>query len=122
MRDLLVLLVHLLTTLARLLGPGGARAVVAETLLVKHQLVILNRPRRRAPNLTTMDRMVMGICSLFMTPGRIHKAAATVSPVTLFKFHETLKKRKYGLLFSGERKGKPGPKTQLDANHLVTSF
>ena len=30
MRDLLVLLVHFLTTLARLLGPGGARAVIAD--------------------------------------------------------------------------------------------
>ena len=45
MRDLLVLFVHLLTTLARLLGPGGARAVVGETLLIKHQLLILNRSR-----------------------------------------------------------------------------
>ena len=38
MRDLLALLLHLLATLARLLGPGGTRAVIAETLLIKHQL------------------------------------------------------------------------------------
>ena len=63
MRDLLVLLVHFLTTLARLLGPGGTRAVIAETLVIKHQLVILNRSRRRAPNLTTADRIVMGLCA-----------------------------------------------------------
>jgi hypothetical protein len=30
MRDHLVLLVHFLTTLARLLGPGGTRAVIAD--------------------------------------------------------------------------------------------
>ncbi len=48
MRDFLVLFVHFLTTLARLLGPGGTRAVIAETLLIKHQLVVLNRSRRRA--------------------------------------------------------------------------
>ncbi len=48
MRDLLPLLVHFLATLARLLGPGGMRAVIAETLLIKYQLVILNRSRRRA--------------------------------------------------------------------------
>ena len=34
MRDLIILLVHLLTILARLMGPGGLRAVVAESLLV----------------------------------------------------------------------------------------
>ncbi len=56
MRDLLVLLVHFLTTLARLLGPGGTRAVIAETLPIKHRPVILNRSRRRAPNLTGVDR------------------------------------------------------------------
>ena len=51
MRDLAALVLHLLATVARLAGPGGARAVVAESVLVKHQLLILNRSRRRAPNL-----------------------------------------------------------------------
>ena len=51
MRDLAVLFLHLLATVARLAGPGGARSVVAESVLVKHQLVILNRSRKRSPNL-----------------------------------------------------------------------
>jgi hypothetical protein len=35
MKDLLILLVHLLTTVAKLLGPdGGVRAVVADSLLM----------------------------------------------------------------------------------------
>ena len=104
-----MLLVHLLTTLARLLGRGGTRAVVAETLLMKHQLVILNRPRRRAPNLTTMDRIVMGLCTLFMNLSRIRKVAATLKPATLLGFHQALKKCKYRRLFSPQRRGKPGP-------------
>ena len=33
MRDLLILLVHLITTTARLMGPGGAGSVIAESLL-----------------------------------------------------------------------------------------
>ena len=68
MRDLLALFVHLVTTLAKLMGPGGTRAVVAETLLVKHQLLVMNRSCRRAPNLTAGDRVMMGLCTLFMTP------------------------------------------------------
>ena len=40
-RDLAVLFMHLLVTVARLAEPGGARAVVAESVLVKHQLLIL---------------------------------------------------------------------------------
>ena len=110
MRDFLVLLVHLVTTLARLLGPGGARAVVAETLLVKHQLVILNRSRRRAPNLTAADRIVMGLCTLFTYPSRIRKVAAVLKPATLLSFHQALITRKYRRLFSPQRRGKPGPK------------
>ena len=49
MRDLPVLFLHLLATVARLTGPGGARAVVAESVLVKRQLLILNRSRKRSP-------------------------------------------------------------------------
>ena len=60
MKDLLVLLAHLLTTLAKLLGPGGARAIVADSLLMKQQLLIINRSRRRAPNLTPIDRTLLG--------------------------------------------------------------
>ena len=40
MMHLLTLAVHLLATIAKLVRPGGVRAVVAESLLLKHQLVI----------------------------------------------------------------------------------
>ena len=49
MRDLTILFLHLLATVARLAGPGGARSVVAESLLLKQQLLILNRSRKRSP-------------------------------------------------------------------------
>jgi hypothetical protein len=42
MRDLVILFIHLIATFARLLGPGGRRCVVAESVLVKQQLLILN--------------------------------------------------------------------------------
>ncbi len=103
MRDLLPLLVHFLTTLARLLGPGGTRAVIAETLVIKHQLVILNRSRRRASNLTAADRIVMRLCTLFINPSRIRKVAAALKPATLLAFHRALKERKYRRLFSPVR-------------------
>ena len=51
MRGVVILLIHLITTVAKLVGPGGGRSVVAESLLVKHQLLILNRARQRVPNL-----------------------------------------------------------------------
>jgi hypothetical protein len=48
---------HLLATVARLAGLGGVRSVVAESVLVKHQLLILNRSRKRSSNLRVSDRM-----------------------------------------------------------------
>ena len=62
MRDLAVLFLHILATVARLAGPG-ARAVVAESVLVKQQLLMLNRSRQRSPNLRLADRVVAGVCT-----------------------------------------------------------
>src|SRR5437867_13063979 len=111
MHELLILAVHLLVTFAKLLRPGGARAVVAESLILKHQLLISNRSRRRAPNLTSIDRFVLGLTTLFMSPRRIPKLGALVKPATLFKFHKALVDQKYRLLFSSASpRRKPGPK------------
>ena len=111
MRDLLLLATHLLVTFAKLLRPGGVRAVAAESLLLKHQLVISNRSRQRAPNLTSRDRFVLGLTTLFISPRRIPKLSALLKPTTLFKFHQALVDRKYRLLFSSSpHRCKPGPK------------
>lgn len=72
MRTCLALCLHLVVSLAKLLGPGGTRGLLAESLLLKHQLLVINRARRKAPNLTSAERILMGIWSLFMTPGRIN--------------------------------------------------
>jgi putative transposase len=103
MRELLILLVHLLVTFAKLLRPGGVRAVAAESFLLKHQLVISNRSRQRAPNLTSIDRFVLGLTMLFVSPSRIAKLGALIKPATLLKFHKALVDRKYRLLFSPRR-------------------
>jgi len=89
----------------------NALAVAAESLLLKHQLLISNRARQRAPNLTPTDRFVLVFTVLFVSPGRIAKLAAVLKPATLFKFHKALVDRKYRLLFSSAyRRRKPGPK------------
>ena len=56
MKDMFILFVHLFATIAKLLGPGGAKAIVADSLLMKQQLLIINRSRQRAPRLTVPDR------------------------------------------------------------------
>ncbi len=78
MHDFVLLATYLLVTLAKLLRPGGVRAVAAESLALKHQLLICSHSRQRAPNLTTLDRLVLGLTALLMRPHRIPKPA----PVT----------------------------------------
>ena len=108
MRDLLVLAVHLLVTAVKLLRPGGVRAVAAESVLLKHQLQVSNRSRQRAPNLTSFDRIVLGLATLFVS---IPKIAAILKPATLLRFHKAVVDRKYRLLFSSSsHRRKPGPK------------
>ena len=110
MRDVIYLLFHLLTTLAKLIRPGGSRTVIAENLLLKQQLIIHNRSRQRAPNLSTQDRALLGFWSLFLNPRRIARSAIIIKPSTLLRFHNALKKRKYRMLFSPGGGRRPGPK------------
>src|SRR6266404_3982470 len=48
------------SSLGKLVRPGGIKALVAENLLLKHQLLILRRAWRRAPNLRFSDRFLFG--------------------------------------------------------------
>jgi putative transposase len=110
MRDLIILLVHLFTSVLRIVRPGGVRSVVAESVLIKHQLSIVNRSCRRAPNLRVLDRLIAGFCSLWIKPKRLVGSAIAVKPSTLLNFHRALVQRKYRLLFSPKSQRKPGPK------------
>ena len=67
MKDLIFLVLDLLTTLAKLLRPGGSRAVIAENLLLKQQLIIHSRSRQGAPNLTNQDLTLLGVFSLLLS-------------------------------------------------------
>ena len=75
MRDFIILFVHVIVTVLRFAAPGGVRSVVAESALIRHQLLILNRGRKRAPNLRVTDRLTAGLFTLFMSPARILRSA-----------------------------------------------
>ena len=111
MRDLLLLAIHLLVTLAKFLGPGGTRQVAAEIALAQTSTPDQQSLPTACANLTMLDRLVLGLTTLFVSPHRIPKLSAMIKPATLFKFHKALVHQKYRLLFSSSRrKRKPGPK------------
>ena len=90
MRNLAVLFIHLIAVLARLLGPGGLRSVVAESLLLKHQLLIVNRSRQRSPNLRASDRILAGWMTIWVRPTRLLRSAIVLKPSTLLVVHKDL--------------------------------
>src|SRR3989449_850607 len=110
MCGIFALFLHVIVTVIRLARPGGLRSVVAESTLVRHQLLILNRGRKRAPNLRVSDRMIAGLCTLLMRPARVLRSAIVLRPSTLLRFHHMLIKRKYRLLFSPNERRRPSPK------------
>ena len=67
MKDSLILIAHLLTTIAW----------------------------RRSPKLTALDRFLMGFCILFLLRRPLQRAAVIIRPSTPLKFHQVLKQRNY---------------------------
>src|SRR5450631_356767 len=97
--EIFALISHLVSTLVRVALPGEVRAVVAESLLLKHQLLVFSRSRKRAPSLTPWDRLLFGIGAFMVSPKRLPKIAIGIKPSTLLRFHRALMQRKYRLLF-----------------------
>jgi putative transposase len=109
MLRLATLLLYIVATLAKLLGPGGLRSVVAESCLIRQQLIVAKRAQCRTPKLKAWDRIVMGVCSLLVNPRRALRLCIRVQPATLLRFHQALVARKYKILFGSNSRRRPGP-------------
>lgn len=111
MPNWIVLALDLLKATVKLLRPGGRKALIAENLALKQQLLIHNRSRSRAPNLTFADRTLFALLAGLIPEKRLRRSAIILKPATILRFHKALVRRKYKILFSstGNRK-KPGPK------------
>ena len=110
MRDVAILFIHLVVTVARMFGLGSARSIVAESLLVKYALFILNRLRVRAPDLRPRARLIPGLRAILMRPARLVCSAVILKLFAILGFHRALVKRKCRLLFTPENRDKPGSK------------
>ena len=79
-------------------------------MLLKQQLLVVTRSRRRAPDLRPLDRIVAGLCAGLVRRARLHRCAIVLKPAPMLNFQQLLVKRKYRDLFSPKRRGRPGPK------------
>ena len=110
MRLIASLTVVFSSLLVRLLGPGGTKALIAENLALRHQLLVLNRRRRKAPSLRPIDRLLLGLSAIFIGLRRIPRIAVVVRPSTILQFHRALVRRKHQALFTPKSRSKLGPK------------
>ena len=100
------------------LRAGSARLVRGSS---RRMTTMRSRPayirviRHRAPNLCASDRILAGVCALFMRPARVIRSAIVLRPSTILEFHRALRTRKYRWLFSPKRRrtGPQGPSKAL---------
>lgn len=91
MRDFAILFVNLIVTLAQLARPGGLRSVVAESVVVRHQPLLLNRGRKRSLNLRAPDRIIADLCTLFMPSARVLRSTVVLKRSTLLHLESMLR-------------------------------
>jgi putative transposase len=99
MLEFIELLVHFAATVFKLLKPGGVKVVMAESIAMKHQLIVMNRRRKRAPSLVTSDRFLFGLLAMLIGERRLQKVAVILKPATVLAFYKALVKRKYNNLY-----------------------
>ncbi|MFT7654278.1 MAG: hypothetical protein ACI9ON_000399 [Limisphaerales bacterium] len=90
MKSVVLFVVDSLLLIVKALPSGGVKALVAENLLLKHQLGILARAQQKSPNLKTRDRFLLGASSLLISPRRLSTVAIIIKPAMLLKFHRAL--------------------------------
>ncbi len=88
--EIIELLVHCFVTLIKLLKPGGVKLVMAESIVMKHQLIVMNRARKRSPSLVTRDRFLFGLLAILIDERRLQKVAVIIKPATILAFHKAL--------------------------------
>jgi transposase InsO family protein len=115
MPEAIELLIHFVVSAIKLLKPGGVKVVMAETIAMKQQLIVMNRGKKRSPKLATSDRFLFGLLAIFIGGSRLKKIAVIIKPTTILAFHKSLVNRKYNRLYSNNTKRNPGRKPQDQA-------
>ena len=90
----LLLFLHLIRLLALLCKPNGTKALIAENLLLRKQLITVSRKYKRSPNLSFWNRFIFALLSSLIRPARLIKSAIIIKPATFIKFHQAFVKQK----------------------------
>jgi len=99
MEEFIITVFYVLRALALASKPRGKKQLIAENMLLRKQLILVNRSRKRAPNLSFADRLTFGYLCSFIKSSRLRRLAIIVKPSMLIKFHKALIKKNIRLYF-----------------------
>ena len=109
MKRSIILLIDIIRLFTKAWRPGGVRAIIAENIALRQQLIVIKRKRKRAPKLKLFHRILFACLSKLISKKRLKKIIIIIKPSTIIKFHHALIKRKYRMLFSNKKPRKSGP-------------
>ena len=78
MKSSLYLILNIFLACIKLIGPNGQSKLIAENFALRQQLISSTRHMKRAPNLTTTDRIIFGFLLFFIRPKRLTKIAIVI--------------------------------------------
>lgn len=81
MKTIILLIIDILKIWLKLLRAGGVKALIAENISLRQQLITVSRTMQRAPNLKTFDRFLHGLLVFLIKPKRLSKIAAIIKPL-----------------------------------------
>ena len=84
MMKLIALLSSYIVLWLRLLSPGGVRAIAAENIALRQQLITLSRRKKRTPRLTFFDKITLGILTTMISAKRLARIAIILKPATFW--------------------------------------
>src|ERR1700751_4125217 len=79
----------------------------AETLILRHQLAVLQRRQPRRPGLTWADRALLAILPGVIPKARRHRLRLLVTPDTILRWHRDIIRRRWAAWFKSGRTGRP---------------
>ena len=71
-----------------ILRPGGVKAIAAENMVLRQQLISLSRQHKRSPKLNTLDRIMFGMLASWINPRRLSRSAITSNQLLSLSFIE----------------------------------
>ena len=88
---------------------------IAEILILRHQLTVLQRRQPRRPNLNWADRALLATLLGVIPRARRHGLRLLVTPDTILRWHRDVVRRRWAARSMRDRTGRPATRRNVRA-------